>query len=498
MPTSVQPARTALSPRPPASDHGMVSPSAPSESPPLAVAFARQPILDAGDALAGYALLYRGPRAGADAATARIALGAMTEVGLSEATGGAPGFLPVTARFLLDLDPLPFGPDGVVLDLVDGEVIDAALLDRLQRLRRAGYRLAVGDFRPGLAPGADAGQVLAAARIARVDAATAGGAPGGLAAAAGGVTSTGFEGKLLAVGVETEEAHASCLDAGFDLFQGSFYCRPRPVDAQALPEAAIGHLQLAAALNAAELDVDELEQAIVSDVGLSFRLLRLVNSAAFARRHRISSVRQAIVLLGMRTVRQWGMLLVLSEVAGRRVPLLTTALARARTCERIAETLGAPDPDAYFLTGLFSVLDALVGQPMEDVLAEVPVGDDVIAALLQRAGGKGRALRMTEACEAADWEAAALPALPGRAARRAGGRGPGVGRPDPRRLGRRARARPGLRPRALGEACGARRPRARRRAPGAIDDAAPAQEAVDHVVADAQLGGTPAARSASA
>jgi EAL and modified HD-GYP domain-containing signal transduction protein len=380
-------------------------------SPPQAVAFARQPILDAGDALAGYALLYRGPQAGADAATARIALGAMTEVGLTEATGGAPGFLPVTARFLLDLDPLPFGPEGVVLDLVDGELIDAALLDRLQRLRRAGYRIAVGDFRAGLAPGVEADELLAVARIARMDAA-AGLLSGALGTAARGLDAFGFDGKLLAVGVETDEAHAACLDAGFDLFQGAFYCRPRPVDAQTLPEAAIGHLQLSAALNAAELDVDELEQAIVSDVGLSFRLLRLVNSAAFARRHRISSVRQAIVLLGMRTVRQWGMLLVLSEVAGRRVPLLTTALARARTCEQIAVTLGAPDPDAYFLTGLFSVLDALIGRPMEDVLGEVPVADDVIAALLQRAGGKGRALRMAEACEAADWEAGALPGLP--------------------------------------------------------------------------------------
>ncbi len=375
---------------------------------PLAVAFARQPILDAGDALAGYALLYRGPRAGADAATARIALGAMTEIGLSEATGGAPAFLPVTARFLLDLDPLPFGPEGVVLDLADGETIDAALLERLRRLRRAGYRIAVGDVRPGLAGGVEAGEVLALARVARVHAAAL--LPGGAGSVTAGLTA--FEGKRLAVGVDTEEAHAACLAAGFDLFQGAFYCRPRPVDAQALPEAATGHLQLSAALNARELDVDELERAIVADVGLSFRLLRLVNSAAFARRQQISSVRQAIVLLGMRTVRQWGMLLVLSEVAGRRVPLLTTALARARTCERIAATLGAPDPDAYFLTGMFSVLDALVGRPMHDVLTDVPVADDVVAALLQRAGGKGRALRMAEACEAADWEAAALPTLP--------------------------------------------------------------------------------------
>ena len=157
--------------------------------------------------------------------------------------------------------------------------------------------------------------------------------------------------------------------------------------------------------------VDELEKAISLDPGLSLRLLRFINSAAFSLRHQIKSIRQAIVLLGPRTVRQWAMLLLLSGIDEQRGPLLITALSRGRTCEAIALRLGADDANAYFFTGMLSVVDALLDQPMQQAIADLPLADDVVAALVDRAGGKGRTLTMAECCERGAWDEAALPGL---------------------------------------------------------------------------------------
>jgi EAL and modified HD-GYP domain-containing signal transduction protein len=215
----------------------------------------------------------------------------------------------------------------------------------------------------------------------------------------------------VANGVESHIDHDRCADAGFELFQGDFVCRPREIIGHSVPTASIGALRLAAGISAADTSVDDLEKAIVLDPGLSLRLLRFVNSAAFSVRHQIKSVRQAIALLGPRTVRQWAMLLLLSGIDEQRGPLLITALSRGRTCEAIARRLGADDADAYFFTGMLSVIDALLDKPMEDAVADLPLSEDVVAALVQRAGGKGRTLTMAEACERGAWDEAALPGL---------------------------------------------------------------------------------------
>jgi EAL and modified HD-GYP domain-containing signal transduction protein len=217
--------------------------------------------------------------------------------------------------------------------------------------------------------------------------------------------------RAVANGVDAYTDHDRCIDAGFELFQGDFVCRPREVVGQNVPTASIGALRLAAGIAAADTGVDELESAISLDPGLSLRLLRFINSAAFSLRHEIKSIRQAVVLLGPRTVRQWAMLLLLAGIDEQRGPLLVTALSRGRTCEAIAQRLGADDSDAYFFTGMLSIVDALLDRPMEEAVADLPLAEDVVAGLVRRAGGKGRTLTMAEACERGAWDHAALPNL---------------------------------------------------------------------------------------
>jgi EAL and modified HD-GYP domain-containing signal transduction protein len=370
------------------------------------VLFARQPILDAESRLAGYELLYRGEGGSESphAATSRVAASALSDLGLRQATGGAPAFLNVTTEFLLAMDPLPFGPDGVVLEIAADRLPDGPLLERLGRLRQHGYMLALDGYAGQ--PSAD--PLLDYATLAKVDSRNLN--PSGLALTVSHLRSRGI--KPIANGVDAHSDHDRCADAGFELFQGDFVCRPREVVGHNVPTASIGALRLAAGISAGdEGDVDELEKAIALDPGLSLRLLRFVNSAAFSLRHQIKSVRQAIVLLGPRTVRQWAMLLLLSGIDEKRGPLLITALSRGRTCEAIARRLGADDANAYFFTGMLSVVDALLDLPMDEAVRDLPLSEDVVAALVDRAGGKGRTLTMAEACERGAWDDAALPGL---------------------------------------------------------------------------------------
>ncbi|MBI5105221.1 MAG: HDOD domain-containing protein [Solirubrobacterales bacterium] len=372
--------------------------------PEVEVLFARQPILDARGRLAGYELLYRGDGAdGPHAATSRVAASALSELGLRAATGGAPAYLNVTPEFLLAMDPLPFGPEGVVLELTADRSPDPALVDRLARLRAGGYVLALDGFSGQ--PAAD--PLLPHVAIAKVDVREVGHAR--LRPLVDQIRA--LELRPAATRVDGHHDHDQCEAAGFELFQGDFLCRPREVLGREVPAASLGALRLAAGVAAPEISIDELERAIALDPGLSLRLLRFVNSAAFALRHEIKSIRQALTLLGPRTVRQWAMLLLLAGVDEQRGPQLVTALARGRTCEAIASRLGADDPDAYFFTGMLSVVDALLDVPMEQALAGLPLSEEVTAALLRRAGGKGRALAMAEACERGAWDEAALPTL---------------------------------------------------------------------------------------
>jgi EAL and modified HD-GYP domain-containing signal transduction protein len=368
------------------------------------VLFARQPILDADSRLAGYELLYRGEASDSPhAATSRVAASALSDLGLRQATGGAPAFINVTTEFLLAMDPLPFGPEGVVLEIAADRVPDEPLIERLARLRQHGYMLALDGYagQPSAEP------LLDFATLAKVEARNAG--PSQLTSIVAKLRGRGL--RPVANGVDTHGDHDRCSDAGFELFQGDFVCRPREIVGHNVPTASIGALRLAAGISAAETEVNELEKAIALDPGLSLRLLRFVNSAAFSLRHQIKSVRQAIVLLGPRTVRQWAMLLLLSGIDEKRGPLLITALSRGRTCEAIAQRLGADDANSYFFTGMLSVVDALLDQPMDEAIRDLPLSEDVVAALVDRAGGKGRTLNMAEACERGAWDDAALPSL---------------------------------------------------------------------------------------
>jgi len=213
----------------------------------------------------------------------------------------------------------------------------------------------------------------------------------------------GFDGLLLAEKVEDQACYELCMELGFRYFQGHFFCKPKVITGKRAPTNRLAVVRLLAALNDSNSTVEELEALISQDVGLSYRLLRYINSAFFGVANRIESIHHALVLLGTRSVRRWATLISMSEVTDKPHELLITAMVRAKMCELLADARDMKEVDSYFTVGLFSVLDALLDAPMEETLDSLPISDHLRDALLTHAGPEGDALECVLAYEDGRW-----------------------------------------------------------------------------------------------
>lgn len=363
---------------------------------------ARQPIFDHRAEVVAYELLYRsGPRAGeagvvdASGATAQVLLSAFSDLGLSEVVGAKSAFINVPWQLLLTEPALPRPAERIVIELLEGAPATPEVVRALERAKAEGYRVALDDFVPH--PGAE--RLLAVADIVKLE--VLGVADGDLERQVRELEGHGVE--LLAEKVETHEQFVRSRELGFTAFQGFFLARPRTLSGRRVP-TSLGRIQLLAVLQDPATEPEDLARAISADVGLSYKLLRYVNSAFFSLPRTVSSVRDAVVLLGATGVRRWATLLVLAGVEDQPHELLVTALVRARTCELLSRASGAGDADAYYTTGLFSVVDALMDARLGEVLDALPLDGEVCRALLEHGGAKGAALGAIKAYERGDFD----------------------------------------------------------------------------------------------
>jgi EAL and modified HD-GYP domain-containing signal transduction protein len=205
--------------------------------------------------------------------------------------------------------------------------------------------------------------------------------------------------------VQTRAQYDTCLALGFDGFQGRYFAVPVPMTGSSAPTYRLRALSLLARGEATSFE--QLERVIGEDPGLALKLVKLANSAYFGRRHKVASIRQALMQLGSVPVRRWAALLSLAGVEDRPNHLLETGLLRARLCELVAERDPTAETDRAFTIGLFSVVDALLRTPMAELLAELPFDERTTLALAKREGPEGRVLAGVLAYEAGDFQACA-------------------------------------------------------------------------------------------
>ncbi len=207
--------------------------------------------------------------------------------------------------------------------------------------------------------------------------------------------------QLIATGLTSREDQRRAQDAGADLFEGYWFERPETGASQGVAPI-YGAVMRTLALVRAEAPFREIEQTVRADATLAFRLLRFVNSAAFALPAEIGSIADAIALLGYRQIGRWlGLSLVTAKVdAGAHAPLASTAISRGRLMELLSQSgVDGVDPGDAFMVGLFSMLDALLDMPVERVVQTLSPPPPVARALLERTGPLGQMLSLIEACE---------------------------------------------------------------------------------------------------
>lgn len=354
------------------------------------VLLAKQAILDKDLRTHGFELLFRGEFIDGDRATSEVLLNAFNQLDIRDVVGSGRAFVNFT-RTLLEHPP-SFDRDRLVIEVLEDIAIDDALLARLGTLRDAGYCIALDDF--VLHPGYEV--LLPYARIAKLDVLALDDAK--LEAHAERLRAANLV--LLAEKVEDQAMFRRCESLGFELFQGFFFAKPESVTGRSLPASKLAVLQLLATLHNPQVEFEDLQNAITQDAALSYRLLRLLNSAAFALRSPVDSITGAMTLLGITQIRQWASMLAMTSMSDKPHALTLLTAARASACEHLGAEVGpGAQSGAAFTVGLLSTMDAFFDRPKAEVLASLPLGDAIKRAVLERDNELGRLLELVCARE---------------------------------------------------------------------------------------------------
>jgi len=206
--------------------------------------------------------------------------------------------------------------------------------------------------------------------------------------------------KVIAEKVETEEMFLYLKKLGFDYFQGYFFTNPLIINGQKLSGNKLTLLQLLAKVNDSNTDFAELSDIISQDVALSHKLLVAINNPAAMIPIRVESVADAVKYMGIKRLKFWVNMLMLSSMEDVPQELLTTSLMRAKFCELLAEASGySSDKDSFFLVGLFSNLGAFFKTPIDKIVAQMPLAEDLVEALVDNEGPMGEALKVLVSIE---------------------------------------------------------------------------------------------------
>jgi EAL and modified HD-GYP domain-containing signal transduction protein len=370
---------------------------------------ARQPIFDAELNVQAYELLFRDEDvsvaniSNGDMASSQVMINAFLEIGIDSISDNRISFINLTRDFIVGRLPLPVPPNAVVIEILEDILVDDELISALKDFSSRGFSLALDDytFTDDKKPlfdivdiikidimGCDRDTLVADVRALQK-----------------------YNVKLLAEKVETREDFEFCKSLDFDFYQGYFISRPEIIKGKALKSSRIALLEILTMLEDPNCDVDVLENLISQDVAISYKILRIINSSFFGFRRKIDSVKQAVVSLGMKTIRDWFVILALTTIDDKPRELIMLTLVRARMMQVLAKKKGL-NPDPCFTTGLFSSIDAIMDRPMDEILKELPLSSEIGNALVRREGEVGKLLSLVLNYERGNWSEVADSGIP--------------------------------------------------------------------------------------
>lgn len=366
----------------------------------------RQPILNRARKIFGYELLFRSGRANTANvidnvhATASVMLNALNNIGISRLIGDKIGFINVDDR-VLDSGIVELLPSKMtVLELLETVEVDERVLALCAQARKNGYRFALDDFVTYDGAPED---MLHIASYVKVD--LMGTDRKDLPELVRKLKRHNL--KLLAEKVETQEDFEVCRDLGFDYFQGYFFEKPSIISARSISPTQLVLLELSRIL-AREEEFFVIESLFRKNPELHIKLLQFINSAAFYTINKINSIGQAIALLGYRKLQKWVTLLLFAGEGpdARSAPLFERAVIRGRIMELLASriTRDTSAADMAFITGVLSLVDALFQAPLEIILTDFNLSEEINGALLHRDGVLGKLVSVIETLEQENYD----------------------------------------------------------------------------------------------
>lgn len=369
----------------------------------LQVLMARQPIYTKSQDVVAFELLFRDVDGNFveglkdEDATLGVLLGTYSSITKGSSVQSLPCFLKVTDSFLLNNDVPELPKQNFVLEILGHSAITPDFIARVKGLAQQGYRLALADYDPRdpkFEP------LLNIVHVLKLDIQLLGLAniPPLLQRL------RPYQLELLADKVETQEEFRLCLEMGFALYMGYFLSKPEAVKGKKITGNKVVLLELLTEMQRPNATAQSIEQIALHDPALTYRILKVVNSAAFNLKREISSLSHAIALLGIDQVKRWVMLFLTNTDKNKPDELTRNMLVRGRFCELLAEMLGRDEPINHFIVGLLSQLDVLLDMEMEELLSQVPLQQDMKSALLSRAGSCGELLRQVEHYERGEFE----------------------------------------------------------------------------------------------
>jgi len=365
---------------------------------------ARQPILDKNKKLFAYELLFRDsidnvfPDIDGDEATSKIIEASKFNVGISDFTGNKIAFINFTLETLTQGYAEMLTNEEVVIEILETVKPGKKLLAVCKGLKDKGYIIALDDYEhqkvwAHFYPFIDIIKI----DIQKTD----------LTEIKDIISAieTHPHIKLLAEKVETHEEYDKAMQLGFEYFQGYFFAKPEMVKTKSLNPSQIAMAELLYETSKPELDLKSITRVFEHDVSLSYKLLRYANSPIFRRRNEIGSIKQALVILGSGELKRFiGLMFAVTANPDKPSELIKLAMARAKFCELMASSIPKLDSSIAFLTGLLSMIDAILDEDLETVLAKLPLSHDIKDPLLTRKGLMAALITLVELIEQAQWD----------------------------------------------------------------------------------------------
>jgi len=365
---------------------------------------ARQPILDIDKNLFAYELLFRDsivnvfPNIDDDEATTKIIEASNFNLGISEFTGNKPAFINFTLETLIKGYPETLTSEEVVVEILETVKPGKKLLSICKDLHEKGYTIALDDYIHQAAWQ----HFYPFIHIIKIDWQDT-------TLDTIEVVKTAIKDfphiRLLAEKVETYEEYNQALALGFVLFQGFFFAKPEMVKTKSLSPSQIAMAELLYETSKKELDLASITSVFERDVTLSYKLLRYANSAIFKRRTDISTIKQALVILGSAELKRFlGLIFAANINPNKPSELINAAMTRAKFCDLMASEIKSPlDNSIAFLTGLLSLIDAIVDEDLAHILTKLPLAQQIKDTLLIRKGDMAALIILLELIERAEW-----------------------------------------------------------------------------------------------